>query len=54
MTVGEVHRYSQKHLEYTAAFAATALTTESFFRLPLNGYRLTLGYTTWTPAHPFR
>ncbi len=42
---GEVHRYTEKHPEYTERLAATALTAESFLRYPLNGYRLTLGYT---------
>ncbi|TCC29360.1 IucA/IucC family protein [Kribbella sindirgiensis] len=42
---GEVHRYTEKHPEYTDRLAATALTAESFLRYPLNGYRLTLGYT---------
>ncbi|TDW93756.1 siderophore synthetase component [Kribbella pratensis] len=42
---GEVHRYTENHPEYTDRLAATALTGPTFLRYPLNGYRLTLGYT---------
>ncbi|WP_328999142.1 IucA/IucC family protein [Kribbella sp. NBC_00709] len=45
IALAEVHRYTQNHPEYTDRLAATALTAETFLRYPLNGYRLTLGYT---------
>jgi siderophore synthetase component len=45
IALGEVHRYTQNHPEYTDRLIATALTAETFLRYPLNGYRLSLGYT---------
>ncbi|WP_350276754.1 IucA/IucC family protein [Kribbella sp. HUAS MG21] len=45
LTRAEVDRYATAHPEYADRLAATALTGESFARYPLNGYRLTLGYT---------
>jgi siderophore synthetase component len=45
IALAEVHRYTQNHPEYTDRLKATALTAETFLRYPLNGYRLTLGYT---------
>lgn len=45
VALAEVHRYTQNHPEYTDRLKATALTAETFLRYPLNGYRLTLGYT---------
>ncbi|HEY3559000.1 MAG TPA: IucA/IucC family protein [Kribbella sp.] len=41
----EVDLYSRAHPEYADRLAATALTGPTFLRYPLNGYRLTLGYT---------
>ncbi|WP_406056152.1 IucA/IucC family protein [Kribbella sp. NBC_00889] len=45
LTRGEVDLYTTTHPEYADRLAATALTAETFARYPLNGYRLTLGYT---------
>ncbi|MFG1908323.1 IucA/IucC family protein [Kribbella sp. NPDC048928] len=45
LTAGEVHHYTEQHPEYTDRLKATALTAPTFLRYPLNGYRLTLGYT---------
>jgi siderophore synthetase component len=45
LTRAEVDLYAGNHPEYADRLAATALTGETFARYPLNGYRLTLGYT---------
>jgi siderophore synthetase component len=41
----EIDRYTTRHPQHADRLAATALTGETFLRYPLNGYRLTLGYT---------
>jgi siderophore synthetase component len=45
MTRGEIELYAQTFPQYDDRLAATALLGETFARYPLNGYRLTLGYT---------
>jgi siderophore synthetase component len=45
MTRGEIELYTQTFPQYDDRLAATALLGETFARYPLNGYRLTLGYT---------
>jgi siderophore synthetase component len=45
LTRSEFDRYTQAHPEHAERLAATAFTAETFLRYPLNGYRLTLGYT---------
>lgn len=45
LVAGEVHHYTEQHPEYTDRLKATALTAPTFLRYPLNGYRLTRGYT---------
>ncbi|WP_371401766.1 IucA/IucC family protein [Kribbella sp. NBC_00662] len=52
IALAEVHRYTQNHPEYTDRLAATALTAPTFLRYPLNGYRLTLGYTDLATRPP--
>ncbi|MGC4943002.1 IucA/IucC family protein [Kribbella sp. DT2] len=42
---GELDLYTTQNPHLTPRLEATALTGESFTRYPLNGYRLTLGYT---------
>jgi siderophore synthetase component len=41
---GEIDRYASAHPEDADRLSATALIGETFFRYPLNGYRLRLGY----------
>lgn len=45
MVRGEIDLYTQSHPQSTDRLTATALLGETFTRYPLNGYRLTLGYT---------
>lgn len=45
LTRAEIDLYSTSHPEHANRLAATAFTAETFARYPLNGYRLTLGYT---------
>jgi siderophore synthetase component len=45
LTRAEIDLYARTHPEHTDRLTATALTAETFLRYPLNGYRLTLGYT---------
>ncbi|ADB32248.1 IucA/IucC family protein [Kribbella flavida DSM 17836] len=42
---GELDLYSEANPQLALHLTATALTGETFTRYPLNGYRLTLGYT---------
>ncbi|MEV6414292.1 IucA/IucC family protein [Kribbella sp. NPDC051718] len=42
---GEIEEYTRAHPQYQDRLEATALLGETFARYPLNGYRLTLGYT---------
>ncbi|WP_343978112.1 IucA/IucC family protein [Kribbella koreensis] len=42
---GEIEEYARAHPQYQDRLEATALLGETFARYPLNGYRLTLGYT---------
>ncbi|MFF0268625.1 IucA/IucC family protein [Kribbella sp. NPDC004536] len=41
----EIDRYAAANTEHAARLAATAFLGDSFARYPLNGYRLTLGYS---------
>jgi siderophore synthetase component len=45
MVRGEIELYATHHPQYADRLAATGLLDETFARYPLNGYRLTLGYT---------
>jgi siderophore synthetase component len=45
MLRGEIEQYARAHPQYQDRLEATALLGETFARYPLNGYRLTLGYT---------
>jgi siderophore synthetase component len=45
MTRGEIELYAGHNPQYADRLAATGLLDETFARYPLNGYRLTLGYT---------
>lgn len=42
---GEIEHYTNAHPQYADRLSGTALLAETFARYPLNGYRLTLGYT---------
>jgi siderophore synthetase component len=42
---GEIDEYTRAHPQYQDRLEATGLLGETFARYPLNGYRLTLGYT---------
>lgn len=45
MVRGELELYASHNPQYADRLAATGLLDETFARYPLNGYRLTLGYT---------
>jgi siderophore synthetase component len=45
MLRGEIEEYGRAYPQYQDRLEATALLGETFARYPLNGYRLTLGYT---------
>ncbi|MET9272451.1 IucA/IucC family protein [Kribbella sp. NPDC003557] len=52
LTRAEVDLYTEAHPEHTDRLKATALTAKTFLRYPLNGYRLTLGYTDLATRPP--
>ncbi len=52
LTRGEVELYTNQNPQYADRLAATALLGDSFARCPLNGYRLTLGYTDLATRPP--
>ncbi|GAA1567261.1 hypothetical protein GCM10009789_20840 [Kribbella sancticallisti] len=45
MVRGEIELYASHNPQYADRLTATGLLDETFARYPLNGYRLTLGYT---------
>jgi siderophore synthetase component len=49
---GEIEQYANAHPEYQPRLDATALLAQTFARYPLNGYRLTLGYTDLNTRPP--
>ncbi|MFI5707891.1 IucA/IucC family protein [Kribbella sp. NPDC051620] len=49
---GEIEEYARAHPQYEDRLEATALLGETFARYPLNGYRLTLGYTDLVTRPP--